>query len=281
MDDIERMVNETYKDFHERFPEQPPREPIVRTPVVILEVPEMAPLEHDVNELPVDPGLIYHLQKTQSLFVIRTLVSENIRDDYEKILRNPEEYPSLRLLEGGPGDLEKKLRFFLLDNHLQAEVIHDQICNRRFPVNEEIMCNLSDPGFSWWLTKKSNGFQLSFTLSVTAEEEAVKLGPIGDHQLALKSFQTMEALLQEAGLELNIQNETNRVQFNDGEELLIEELKDMFEFGVLGEGMMNLFKLLARRTADHSQLETLWLYFQEIAAMRRFWIQVQYDLGNA
>lgn len=282
MDDIENMVNETYKDFHERFPERSTMDDVeLESPVLIHEIQDTMQATSNVNELPVEPGLLYHLQKTSSLFVIRTIVSQNIHDDYEKVLKSPEEYPTLRLLEGGADDLEKKLRFFLLDNHLQAEIIHDQICNRRFPINEEIMCNISDPGFSWWLTKKSNGFQLSFNLSVTAEEEAVKLGPIGDHQLALKSFQIMEGLMQEAGLVLNIQNETNRVQFNDGEELLLEELKDMFEYGVLGEGMVNLFKLLARRTADHSQLETLWLYFQEITAMRRFWIQVQYDLGNS
>ena len=98
--------------------------------------------------------------------------------------------------------------------------------------------------------------------------------------MALRSFQLMEALMQKAGLNLNIQNETNRVQFNDGEEFLLEELKDLFEFGLIGEGLENLFKLLARRINGHSQLETLWLYINEIAAMRRFWIQVQYDLIN-
>lgn len=265
MDDIEFMVSETFKHLHENFPgsEKP-------APAVVV--------EETVNEFPAEPGILYHLQKSSSLFVIRTLVSQNIREDYEKILENPEEYPSLRLIEGGLENIDKKLRFFILENHLQAEIIHDQICNRRFPVNEEIMCNLSDPGFSWWLTKKDNGFQISFTLSVSDSEETVKLGPIGDHQLALKSFQNMETLMQSSGLELNIQNETNRVQFNDGEEFLLEEMKDLFEYGVVGEGMANLFKLLARRTSDHSQLETLWLYFQELAAMRRFWIQIQYDL---
>lgn len=266
MDDIEFMVSETFKHLHENYPQA-----VVTSPPVEVKDPYQG--------MPAGPGIIYHLQKSTSLFVIRTLVSQNIRQDYELIAENPENYPSLRLLEGGVEDLDKKLRFFMLENHLQAEIIHDQISNRRFPMNEEMMCNLSDPGFSWWLTKKENGFQLSFTLSVSSAEETVKLGPVGDHQLALKNFQIMESLIQSAGLELNIQNETNRVQFNEGEEFLLEELKDLFEFGVVGEGMMNLFKLLARRTNDHSQLETLWLYIQEIAAMRRFWIQVQYDLS--
>ena len=270
MDDIEFMVSETFKHLHTNYPQVAD---VVSAPIV----PDSG---EEINEYPAEPGILYHLQKTSSLFVIRTLVSQNIRDDYYKISERPENYPSLRLLDGGNENSEKKLRFFILENHLQAEIIHDQISNRRFPVNEEMMCNLSDPGFSWWLTKKSNGFQISFTLSVGPSDDTVKLGPVGDHQLALRSFQQMENLMQEAGLHLNIQNEVNRVQFNEGEDFLLEELKDLFEFGVLGEGMTNLFKLLARRISDHSQLETLWLYLQEIAAMRQFWIQIQYDLGN-
>jgi hypothetical protein len=268
MDDIELLVAETFSHLRENFGNLPESHSS-----------DLAPTESsDIGFLPELPGILYHLQKSSSLFVLRTFVSRNIRQDYQKIIENPEDYPSLRLLDGSVGSIEKKLRFFMLDTHLQAEIIHDQISNRRFPVDEEMMCNLSDPGFSWWLTKRNNGFQISFTFSVSSEDSTVKLGPIGDQQLALKSFQEMESLMNEAGLNLNIQNEYNRVQFNDGEELLLEELKDLFEFGVMGEGMTKLFKLLARRIGNHSKLETLWLYFHEIAAMRRFWIQIQYDL---
>jgi len=269
MDYIEQMVAETFKHLHENF-----------SHADLAPLPVVSKIEDEVNEYPAEPGVLYHLQKSTSLFVIRTLVSKNIRDDYQAIIDNPDLYPSLRLLEGGNVDIEKKLRFFILESHLQAEIIQDQIANRRFPINEETMCNLSDPGFSWWMTKKPSGFQISFTLSVASGEDTVKLGPVGDHQMAVRNFQLMESLIQEAGLNLNIQNETNRVQFNKGEEFLLEELKDLFEFGVVGEGMANLFKLLSRRISDHSQLETLWFYLQEVAAMRRFWIQVQYDLGN-
>jgi hypothetical protein len=209
---------------------------------------------------------------------VRTFVSQNLQDDYNQILEFPENYPSLRLLETGAYSLSDKLRYFPLDHHVQAEIIHDLISNRRFPIHEEMMCNLSDPGFSWWLSKKASGFQLSFTLSVNGDGEPVKLGPIGDQQLAMRNFQLLGLLLNEAGLNLNVENESNRVQFNDGEEFLLEEIKDLFEFGLVGEGLENLFKLLARRIKDHSQLETLWFYLQEVAAMRRFWIQIQYNL---
>lgn len=272
MDDIELLVAETFKHFHENYHPSAP----TSAPDNHVENKE----ENEIDLLPEGPGLLYHLQKTSSLFVIRTLVSKNILKDYTSILERPEDYPSLRLLEGGNQEISKKLRFFTLEDYSQAEIIQDQLANRRFPVNEELMCNLSDPGFSWWLHKDKQGFNLSFNLSSADIDAVVKLGPLGDQQLAMANFQLLEKLSLDSGLDLNLQNESNRVQLIEGEEILIEELKDLFEFGVMGETLIKLFKLLAKRTQYHSQLETLWFYFQEIAVVRRFWIQIQYDLDS-
>ncbi|MGE3609884.1 MAG: hypothetical protein AB7I27_09895 [Bacteriovoracaceae bacterium] len=264
MDEIELLVEETYKHYRQNFEE--------------LEQEEET-LPETTEDLPNGPGVIYHIQKTSSIFVIRTFVSKNINEDYQKILEIPEDYPTLRLVENGNNIASDKLRFFLVENPYQAEIIHDQLNNRRFPVNEEILCNISDPGFSWWLTKRDLGFQISFTMSVGDEDSVVKLGPLGDQQLALRNFQILESLMAEAGLSMNIQNEINRVQIIEGEEFLLEELRDLFEFGVVSEMMLNFFKLLNKRVKDMSALQTAWFYLQEIAAMRRFWIQVQYDLN--
>lgn len=269
MDEIELLVAETFKHFHENF---------ATDEVVKSELPMMSD-DEEAFSFPEGPGVIYHVQKSTSVFVIRTMVSENIRNDYKKILETPEDYPSLRLLEGGDQDISGKLKFFPVENPSQAEIIHDQLHNRRFPINEEMMCNLSDPGFSWWLTKKARGFQLAFTMSVASDENTTKLGPLGDRELALRNFQTFEELVTSAGIEMNIQNETNRVQFTDCEEFILEELKDVFEFGVITQTLSDIFKILSKKISDDSTLQTTWFYLQELAAMRRFWIQIQYDLN--
>jgi len=261
MDDIEFLVNETFKHFEQNFANAE-------------ELPELTMKDETVNlvEYPATAGVIYHIQKSTSIFVIRTFVSQNLKEDFCKIVQAPEEYPSLRLLEGGNQEIEGRLKFFMVDNLFQAEIIHDQINNRRFPVHEELICNISDPGFSWWLTKKSKGFQLAFTMSVASDEGTLKLGPMGDREVALRNFQMLEEFVTRAGLEMNIQNEVNRVQFTDCDEFLLEELKDIFEFGVITDTMQELFRSLGNMTT--------WLYFQELAAMRRFWIQIQFDLNT-
>ncbi len=243
MDEIEQMVADTFKHFHENYSQE------VVAPEAVKEVPQDSDLE-----IPSGAGVIYHVQKSVSVFVIRTMVSQNIREDYLQILERPEDYPSLRLIEGGTAEVADKLKFFLVENPSQAEIIHDQLHNRRFPMNEEMMCNLSDPGFSWWLTKKSQGFQLAFTMSVASDENTIKLGPLGDRELALKNFQQLEALVTSAGIEMNIQNETNRVQFTDCEEFILEELKDVFEFGVMTQTLKDLFKIINRKIKNDSTL---------------------------
>lgn len=271
MDEISLLVAETYKHFHHNYVDKKPQ---VETEIETVE--EVCTPETDADqELPTTAGVLYHLQKSTSVFVIRTLVSENIRDTYQKVLENPADYPSLRLSI----DEVHKLRFFMADSLSQAEIIHDQLNNRRFPIDEESMCNLSDPGFSWWLSKKEGHFQVAFNLVVHDDQSTVKLGPLGDQQLASKSFVLLSTMLQEAGLNFEIQNETNRIQFAEGEEVLMEEFQDLFEFGVVGQSLTQLFKFLARKEQNSTMLETTWYYLQELAHVRRFWIQVQYDLS--
>lgn len=269
MDEISRLVAETYRHFNQNFQDNVAVEEI---PAAVADEPASP-----FFQLPSEPGILYHIQRTSSVFVIRTLVTHNIQEDYAKILENPENYPSLRLIEE-ENIAKEKLRFFVVDNHYQAEIIHDQLNNRRFPIHEEHMCNLSDPGFSWWLTKKENSFQISFNLSSTGDD-IVKLGPLGDHQLASQTFFQLGQLLSRTGLSFDIQNEINRIQFAEGEPVLMEEFQDLFEFGVIGQGLTDLFKLLSRREQKSSVLESTWFYLQELASIRRFWIQIQFDLA--
>ncbi len=113
---------------------------------------------------------------------------------------------------------------------------------------------------------------------MTTVEGVVRLGPLGDQQLAVQNFQILQDLMAKAGLDLNIQNEMSRVEFGEGEDILMEELQDLFEFGVVSDGLVDIFRMLARKAVDKSLIETSWFYLQELASMRRFWIQIQYDL---
>lgn len=266
MDDIELLLRETYKHFDKHYASSSEEE-----------ITEDSTVEVINAEVPSTPGILYHIQKTKGVFVLRLMKSTDLRADYTQVTQNPDNYPSLRLINGSEVITPK---FFMMENFLQAEIICDHLHNRRFPVQEELMCNISDPGFSWWLKPISSGFQICFSMSLGLNDHCIKLGPLGDQRLAVRNFRLLERLISSAGLSLDVANEVGRVSFSDPGAFLSEELKDLFELGLVGEGLMGLFKLLASRLKNHQDLESAWLYLQELASVRRFWIQVQYDLSQ-
>lgn len=266
MDDISLLLRETYNHFDKHFASSSTEE---ITEDSFVEVPNA--------EVPATPGILYHIQRNKGVFVLRLMKSSNLRNDYTFVTDNPDHYPSLRLINGNEVITPK---FFMMENFYQAEVICDLLHNRRFPVQEELMCNISDPGFSWWLKPKSEGFQICFSMSLGTDDNCIKLGPLGDQQLAIRNFRKLENIITLAGLSLEVTNEVGRVSFSDPGAFLSEELKDLFELGLVGEGLTGLFKLLASRLKNHQDLESAWLYLQELASTRRFWIQVQFDLSQ-
>ena len=283
MDDISFLLTETLSHFDKNFPETEKEETDPDQFAFAWDEEKLEEVKEEISEnhFPESAGVLYHIQKSASLFVIRTFVSENIRKDYDKVLAAPENYPSLRLIElESKEEMAEKLRFFVVENSCHAELIHEYVNNRRFPRFEESVCNISDPGFSWWMVKKENRLQIALTLSLSAESQMVKLGPLGDHQIALKRMSEFESLLNDVGLPLNLQIETNRFAIDGQDEnILMSDLCDLFDCGVIGDDLANLFRLLAMKLPNDPRLETTWFYFEELAAMRRFWIQAFYDLN--
>jgi hypothetical protein len=268
MDEIELLVEQTYRHFEQKFPHAD-----------LISPSEIIGMRQDWEfNLPVSPGVIYHVQKSARLFVLRTFVSKNIKHDLSLIMESPENYPSLRLLESGGENIENNLRFFEVDDLYQAEMIHHQVNNRRFPLDEESICNISDPGFSWWQAQFDNGFQISFNLSHNEDQNFLKLGPLGDQKLAMKRFEEFFHLIEKLELNLNFQFDFTKIIFSGDDEFLIHDLEIFFKEGEISDSVHHLFKLLAKSCKDSSSLESLWFYFQELAAMRRFWIKIQEEL---
>jgi len=269
MDEIELLVEQTYRFHQEKFPESAGDEVL----------PIMGMREELDMSAPEKPGLIYHIQKNSGLFVLRTLPSKNLREDVNRILQYPEDYPVLRLVDEKDPLQKRRLNFFVVSDHAQAELIHSQVSNRRFPIDEESLCNLSDPGFSWWFCRKENGFQISFNHAYSQGIDLVKLGPLGDQKVAVKQLEVFLKKIQEIELALGVHLEPHKFTIEGSEEQIVEGLRHLFEFGIIGNTIHQLFKILARNSKDLVEVETLWFYFEELSAMRKFWIKIYKELS--
>jgi hypothetical protein len=173
-DDISFLVSETLKDAESK---QEPKQGLFSN--FFGNSKEVLPEE--------TPGVFYHLQIKASTFVIRVYPSENLREDYTSITKHPDLYPALRL-EEGEGELVEKLQFFECDSLKIANAIKLQLGNKRFPLFEENIFNVSDPSDSWWVQADDNKLSIFFKLAQTNSlENLVKIGPLGDSTKALES----------------------------------------------------------------------------------------------
>lgn len=247
MDDMEFLVNETFRINGQK---DMPR-PII----------------------PHAPGVLYHLQDGAAMFVVRTLVVDDVAEGYAMVLANPEEYPSLRLLEDN-GDPESRLRWFTTETRDIAQHLHERVGQRRFPKREEDVCNLSDPGFSWWMESESGKMCLHAKLH-QVRDGVQRLGPLHDVNIGSVRWGELSQLL--AHLPVEVEVEVGSSKFGlaaAGAPWLIEEFTRVFSEGEVSQELRELFRIMGKRGANAIALESCWFFLQEAAAVRRLWREI-------
>ena len=235
-------------------------------------VPEELP-----RALPTSPGLLFHLELQGGTFIVRTLAVRDIATSFKAALATPEEFPSLRLLGNGRSR-EASLQYFECAGLEEAEAIHARIGHRRFPLREEDVCNLSDPGFSWWMEAQSGRFVLHSKMSIL-KENLVRLGPLADAMIAPHRWSELSHMLSCLPLGLEVTVEGSKLVMESSKETwLVDEFCRVFMEGKTSKGLVDMFRLLEKRGTPATQLETCWFFLQEIAAVRRFWLVLQEEL---
>jgi hypothetical protein len=227
------------------------------------------------NSIPSSEGLLYFVEKTSSVFVVRTFLSLNLRKDYWSVLEAPEDYPSLRLINAGLDEpqIAQHLKFFTCSK-LKANKIIETFSNQRFPIKEEQVWNLSDPGLSWWALPGADSICISFKF-IGDEHNAIKLGPLGNKEELIHAFQDFAHFLAILNTNLNIIIESHKLHIEGGKNFpFMDELRILIEKGIITRELEDLFLLLSKKV-HHQHLETVWNKFQEYSMLRRFWLSVQ------
>ncbi len=229
---------------------------------------------HSLADFPEAPGVVYHLQIGVSTFAIRAIATADI-DETMIYLRSGE--PSLLAalkLSASEDEFQdlSNIGFFETESLELAQMVTDQLANRRFPRIEDQLCNLSDPGFSWWLKEEENKFTIYYkSHGLGREERFLKLGPVGDRMIHSKRMQSLRPLLQ--GLfPIKEWVSTDKVFSVEcvGNHPGFELFKRLFTHG--------------QWPKDHAAFGanrlgvTLYLHLQEVSTMRAFWAQVDSEV---
>jgi hypothetical protein len=218
------------------------------------------------DAIPQTPGVFYRLEKNPGTFCIKIYPTQNLALTYQEDAHLVAETLRAPIEEAA---------FYQTPNLGIAEILCDQIGKKRFPFEEELVCKISDPGFSWWFKKTTDGFIVSFGAHRGEKEDGrFPVGPLGDRAIAnammirLKDF-------------LNPFIDRNRTQFSDG------HLSWSFKTG--GAGLRKTLEKLFLQGVESdlasyipytSEGRTLMLYLRELAHIRKFWIEIELGLDD-
>ena len=220
---------------------------------------------------PETAGIIYKIDNNKSTFCVRGFSSLNIRQSFEELIDS--DSSNRALLKLNKEDNLDTLTFFSTDSFELAEAIRDQVINRRFPHQEDAVCNISDPGYSWWMNVESNRFEIFFrSHGINRAEKYIQLGPIGDPGVAALRMNQARSLLRSSFpiSEFSCDDKSFTVASTKPDHSSFVSFRNIFLAGVNHTEIDNF--------PDNSLGRALFYYFHELAIVRKFWIEVKTKL---
>lgn len=216
-------------------------------------------------------GLIYRIDGGVSTFSAKGICVDNISESLLDL--ENEDHELWKSLKTKDRDVNS-LYIFTTKTRALAEVISDELLNRRFPVKEEMVCNISDPGFSWWMEDNGEGFHIFFkSFGTDRAQRYTRLGPLGDSTIAQRRFSQAEGLLRSFFPinEFATSDKFFSISSVKEEHIIFQMFKDLFVSGI-NDTILEDFP-------DTTDGRTLYFYFQEISALREFWLDLESKIG--
>lgn len=229
---------------------------------------------------PEGPGLLFRVDRLGPTFCLRGMISKNLKADFERLGKDTEILTDVFRLDPitHKSDSIDQVLFYETQSVELAEVIYDQLFNRRLPVEEDLLCNLSDPGFSWWFKQKDQTFKIYFrSHGVTRVEDCVRLGPIGDRKIAVMRLTQLQPLLLNCPGVKGFELTDKKAQFSfEGEsEAELEVMNEVLDLFLKGRSPTNLI-----HESEKGHNKTLSYYLSEVAALRSFWLEVEAQISS-
>ena len=235
---------------------------------------EPAPEPEEGGDFCQGPGVAFYLEIGPNTFCLRAVSTDDLEEVFDLIESgHPPVRQALRMEEGrSPAP---RVMAFPTDSKASAEILVDHLANRRYPLREDFLCNLSDPGFSWWMDFNQNHLQIFFqSCSVDRAVDFVCLGPMGDPVIARRRLNQALPFLKNYFLidEFSVTEKAIGLSVTTADCPNFGLFKEVFLSGEV-ELKKGIFP-------PDSQGKTLFLYFRELALKRRFWCQIEEVLAR-
>lgn len=234
--------------------------------------------DNQFDHFPQAPGILYKIDNGMSTFCVRGFSCLNIREAAKDLVKSDSSKRPILKIQSDEG-LEH-IHYFQTKNLELADAIKEQVINRRFPHLEDSLCNISDPGFSWWMNinpADADGggkFEIFFrSHGINRAEKYIQLGPIGDGAIAALRMNQARTLLRSSFpiSEFSCDDKSFSLASTKPDHSGFLSFKNIFLEGIN--------QTVEENFPDNSMGRTLFYYFHELAVVRKFWIEVKSKLS--
>lgn len=215
------------------------------------------------------PGIIYIIKGSSGTFSLRGFSTESVKDSFSKLNQKDSEiFKKLNLEEDNNShNHNEEIFYFETSSIEEAEIIVEDVFNKRYPFNDNLLCSLSDPSANWWINNDSKGFSIYFkSYSIGNSSNFYQLGPIGDMKIAFKRFSDFQDILDKKANFKSISC-TPKELIISSEHEISQGLKSIFLRGVYPRESHFFSRELIG--------STMYFYLNELASIRRFWINIE------
>ncbi len=212
-------------------------------------------------------GLFFRVETGSNTFCIRGVPTQSLDDGVTKIHDGDREI--LKRLKVDSNEALNSLKFFETDSFGDAEKVVRQIANRRFPYDEELLCNLSDPGPYWWMDLAGESCNVYFTTNrIDRGRDLINLGPIGDPRIASLKFRESAKIIGELFLvdEFSCSEKFLTIKSLKNRSERFSSFVDIFRTGEFESSLRD--QILELGGYDICE------YLHGLALARKFWIEI-------
>lgn len=253
MDDFNFLVQETFK-----YAES-----------VLLET-------NDKNTMPESSGVFYKIEKNLGTLLIRAISSDNLSSDYAKYENGTLSFKKLKL-----EDLNE-LRFFECDSLTLANSIVQKLCFKRYPIKEEHVLNISDPGDSWWARVDQDSIEIYLGLKNTLSIHKLrKLGPLGEIDETLDSFTKLRGYFKMFFPVHEYSSSHGVVKIKSECDLYFESLKNLLCDGEISLELLEKMREFETESDNPLLIQAVKeanFYLSELATLRLFWLDIELQI---
>lgn len=239
--------------------------------IILEETAAQIPFEAELITGPIveGSGVIFYVDIQGGTFSIRGMPTNDLKKDYARALAaDPVVLEQMRIQDVSSC---AHIQVFHTPGPATAEMLADQIFNRRFPRQEDSYLNVSDPGPGlWFIDRGPNEFCLSFKRVFRQGLNTLSLGPLIDPRVALRRFNDLATGLVNFPAVLSLQADEKAVllksESEEGQKLILN-FRELFL-----DGRLNFQK---EDFQDNAEGRTLFYFFLELAFIRSFWLETE------